>query len=163
LDFSQFSLEFEIFSYKLQSIYMNVVFPLPHASDGGYLLSALYKNVSYVMVKRGPCLSCKSRITAMLGSSLAVYHCSLMLQYIPIYCEFTFSYTLICIIWLWAGRLRGRSSSPCRVKNFLQIVQTSSGVYPTSYPIGTGDSFPGVKRPRPEADHTSTPLYAFMV
>jgi hypothetical protein len=29
--------------------------------------------------------------------------------------------------WLGAGRLRGRSSSPGRVKNFLHVVQTSSG------------------------------------
>jgi hypothetical protein len=55
------------------------------------------------------------------------------------------------------------------------VVQTGSGVHPTSYPMGTGDSFPGVKRPGREADHTptsaevkktwvytSTPLYASM-
>jgi hypothetical protein len=34
------------------------------------------------------------------------------------------------------------------------IVQTGSGVHPTSYPMGTGDSFLGVKRPRREADHS---------
>lgn len=28
---------------------MNVVSPLPHASVGGYVISVLYKNVSYVM------------------------------------------------------------------------------------------------------------------
>jgi hypothetical protein len=28
-----------------------------------------------------------------------------------------------------------------------------SGVHPTSYPMGTGGSFPGVKRPGFEADH----------
>lgn len=48
LDFSPFSLEFKIFSYILQSIYMNVVSPLSHASIGGYVISALYNNVSYV-------------------------------------------------------------------------------------------------------------------
>jgi hypothetical protein len=72
----------------------------------------------------------------------------------------------------------GGSSSPGRVKMFslLHIVQTGSGVYPTSYKMGTGGSFPGVKRQGPEADHSpptsaevknmwiyiSTPLYVFM-
>jgi hypothetical protein len=51
-----------------------------------------------------------------------------------------------------------------------------SGVHPTSYTMGTGGSFPGVKRPGREADHspptsaavkemwiyTSTTPYAFM-
>jgi hypothetical protein len=39
----------------------------------------------------------------------------------------------------------GRSSSPGRVKNFLHVVQTGSGVHPTSYLVGTGGSFPGGK------------------
>jgi hypothetical protein len=60
--------------------------------------------------------------------------------------------------------------------SLLHIVQTGSGVHPTSYKMGTGGSFPEVKRQRREADHspptsaevkkmwiyTSTPLYAFM-
>jgi hypothetical protein len=33
--------------------------------------------------------------------------------------------------------LRGWSSSPCRFKNFLHSIQTSSGVHPVSYPMGT--------------------------
>jgi hypothetical protein len=59
---------------------------------------------------------------------------------------------------------------------FLYIVQTGSGVHPTSYKMGTGGSFPGVKPQGREADHspptsaevkkmwiyTSTPLYVFM-
>jgi hypothetical protein len=58
----------------------------------------------------------------------------------------------------------------------LQVVQTGSGVHPTSYPINTGALSPGVKRQGREADHspptsaevkkmwtyTSTPPYAFM-
>jgi hypothetical protein len=55
--------------------------------------------------------------------------------------------------WLRAGRPRGRSSSPGRIKNFLQVFQTGSGVHPTSYQMGTGALSPGVKRPGPEADH----------
>jgi hypothetical protein len=39
----------------------------------------------------------------------------------------------------------GRSSSPGMVKNFLHAVQTDSGVHPSSYPMGTGRSFPGGK------------------
>jgi hypothetical protein len=60
--------------------------------------------------------------------------------------------------------------------SLLHIVQTGSGVHPTSYKMGTGGSFPGVKRPGREADHspptsaevnkmwiyTSTPPYVFM-
>jgi molybdopterin biosynthesis enzyme len=47
--------------------------------------------------------------------------------------------------WLQAGRLRGRSSSPSRVKNFLHVAQTRSGAHPTSYPMDTGGSFSGGK------------------
>jgi hypothetical protein len=39
--------------------------------------------------------------------------------------------------WLRAGRPRGRSSSPGRIKNFLQVVQTGSGDHPASYPMAT--------------------------
>jgi hypothetical protein len=60
--------------------------------------------------------------------------------------------------------------------SLLHIVQTASGVHPTSYKMGTGGSFPRVKRQGREADHspptsaevkkmwiyTSTPLYVFM-
>jgi hypothetical protein len=56
------------------------------------------------------------------------------------------------------------------------MVQTGSGVHPTSYEMGTGGSFPGVKRQGREADqstptsaevkkmwiYASTPLYVFM-
>jgi hypothetical protein len=62
------------------------------------------------------------------------------------------------------------------IQNFLHVVQTGSGVHPTSYPTGTEALFPGVKRPGREADHsppasaevkkmwiyTSIPQYAFM-
>jgi hypothetical protein len=74
---------------------------------------------------------------------------------------------------LRAGRLKGRSSSPARVKNFL--VQTGSGVHPIYSPMGTGGSFPGGKVAgawnwplTASADvkkmwiSTSTPPYAFM-
>jgi hypothetical protein len=37
---------------------------------------------------------------------------------------------------------------------FLHVVQTDSGVHPTSYAVGTGGSFPGVKPPGREADHS---------
>jgi hypothetical protein len=33
-------------------------------------------------------------------------------------------------------------------------VQNSSGAHPASYPMGTRGSFPGVKRPGPEADYS---------
>jgi hypothetical protein len=36
-------------------------------------------------------------------------------------------------------------------------VQTGSGAHPTSYPVGTKDSFPGVERPGREADHLPAP------
>jgi hypothetical protein len=72
----------------------------------------------------------------------------------------------------------GGSSRPGRVKknSLLYIVQTGSGVHPTSYPMDTGGSYPEVKRQGREADHspptsaevkelwiyTSTPIYVFM-
>jgi hypothetical protein len=34
--------------------------------------------------------------------------------------------------WLQAGRPRGRSSIPGKVKNFLHVVQTGSGAHPAS-------------------------------
>jgi hypothetical protein len=62
--------------------------------------------------------------------------------------------------------------------SLLHFAQTGTGAHSTSYPMGTGGSFLGVKRPGREADHspptsvkvqklwiytrTSTPLYAFM-
>jgi hypothetical protein len=46
---------------------------------------------------------------------------------------------------LRAGRPRDRSLSPGSVKNFLRSVQTGSGTYPASYPMGTGGPLPGGK------------------
>jgi hypothetical protein len=65
------------------------------------------------------------------------------------------------------------------IKNFQvpqNIVQTGSGAHPTAYKMGTGGSFPEIKRQGPETDHspptsaeikkmwtcTSTPPYIFM-
>jgi hypothetical protein len=59
--------------------------------------------------------------------------------------------------------------------NYVLIYPYIAGVHPTSYEMGTGGSFPGVKRQRREADHsppssaevkkmwiyTSTPPYVF--
>jgi hypothetical protein len=61
-------------------------------------------------------------------------------------------------------------------QEFSHVVQTGSGVHPTSYPMGTGGFFLGVKRPGSDADHspptsaevkktwiyTSTNPYVFM-
>jgi hypothetical protein len=44
--------------------------------------------------------------------------------------------------WLWAGRLRGRSSSPGEGKIFLLSALSGSGAHPASYPKGTRGSFP---------------------
>jgi hypothetical protein len=55
---------------------------------------------------------------------------------------------MICIYHsdgLRAGRPRGWSSDTGMVKNFLHVVQTSSGVHPAPYTMGTGGSFPGGK------------------
>jgi hypothetical protein len=48
---------------------------------------------------------------------------------------------------LYKGSSGDRSSSPGRVKDFLffYVVQTGSGVRPTSYPMGTEGTFPGGK------------------
>jgi hypothetical protein len=37
---------------------------------------------------------------------------------------------------------------------FLEVVQTGSAAHTASYPIGTVVSFPGLKRPVREADHS---------
>jgi hypothetical protein len=61
-------------------------------------------------------------------------------------------------------------------QNIQFTTETGSGVHPTSYTMGTGSFFPGVKRPGREGYHspptsaevkkiwilTSTPPYAFM-
>jgi hypothetical protein len=73
----------------------------------------------------------------------------------------------------------GGSSSPGRVKNFHLYISSrpALGSTPTSYKMGTGGSFPGVKRQGREADHSpptsaevkkmwiysSTPTHVFMV
>jgi hypothetical protein len=45
---------------------------------------------------------------------------------------------------------------PARAGNFSlhHRVQNGSEAHPASYPVGTGSSFPGVKRPGREADHS---------
>jgi hypothetical protein len=40
--------------------------------------------------------------------------------------------------------------------SLLQIIQTSSEVHPASYPMGTGGSFPGLKRQGREVDHSNS-------
>jgi hypothetical protein len=60
--------------------------------------------------------------------------------------------------WLRAGRPRGRSSSPGRVKYFLFSTSSRQALRPTQPPIrwipGGGGLSPGVKRPRRETDHS---------
>jgi hypothetical protein len=58
--------------------------------------------------------------------------------------------------WLWAGWLRGPSSSPTRIKNFLISKSSKPALGSTQPPIS---SVPGVKRPMREADHLP-PAYA---
>jgi hypothetical protein len=41
--------------------------------------------------------------------------------------------------------------------SLLHVVQTDSRTHPASYPMGTGGSFPGVKRQRRDAGHSSPP------
>jgi hypothetical protein len=81
--------------------------------------------------------------------------------------------------WLRAGRLRVRSYSPSRVKNFLFSVSSRPALRPTQSPIQWVPRAlsPTVKRQGREADHstptsaevrkmwiyTSPPPYAFMV
>jgi hypothetical protein len=40
--------------------------------------------------------------------------------------------------------------------SFLNIVQTGSSVHQNLYLMGTGGSFPGVKRPERDADHSTS-------
>jgi hypothetical protein len=47
--------------------------------------------------------------------------------------------------------------------SLLQIIQTSSGVHPTSYPMGTGGSFPGGKAAEREADHSPICLHGIVL
>jgi hypothetical protein len=54
------------------------------------------------------------------------------------------------------GRSRDSSvgvRAPDRVKTFLQIVQTGSGIHSAFYPVGTGSSFHGSNATEHEADH----------
>jgi len=55
---------------------------------------------------------------------------------------------------LWTTEVRLPAGA---VKGFFPLhhcVQTGSGAHPASYPVGTGVSFPGVKQPGCEADHS---------
>jgi hypothetical protein len=81
-------------------------------------------------------------------------------------------------MWLWAGRPRGRSSSPVRGKNFHFSMSSRQAMGPNQPPIQwvLGALSPEVKRPGREADHspptsavvkkrwvyTSTPPYISM-
>jgi hypothetical protein len=58
--------------------------------------------------------------------------------------------------WLRTGRPKGRSSSPCRVKNFLFSTSSRPALGSTQPPIQwvPWALFPGVKRPGYEADHS---------
>jgi hypothetical protein len=58
--------------------------------------------------------------------------------------------------WLRAGRQRGRSSSPGRVKNFLFSMSSGPALGSTEPSIQrvSGALSPGVKRPVREADHS---------
>jgi hypothetical protein len=52
-----------------------------------------------------------------------------------------------------------REQATCFILAVLHSVQTGPGARPASFPVGTGGSFPGVQRPKPEA-HLSTPCSA---
>jgi hypothetical protein len=81
-----------------------------------------------------------------------------------------------CLATGWTTERSGFESRKGQELLLLHVVQTGSGVHPTFYTMGTGSSFPGVKRLGREADHspptsvevkkmwiyTSTPPYAFM-
>jgi hypothetical protein len=58
--------------------------------------------------------------------------------------------------WLLAGRLRGRSSSPEKVKNFLFSTSSRQALGSTQPPIQwvPGALSPAVKRPGRQADHS---------
>jgi hypothetical protein len=104
---------------------------------------------------------------------------------------YTLSRVLMIIAGVWTGNLStykwrlatgwttersGFESRKGQEFSLLHVVQTGSGFHPTSYTMGPGGSFSGVKRPGREADHspptsaevkkmwiyTSTTPYAFM-
>ncbi|PNF25415.1 hypothetical protein B7P43_G08793 [Cryptotermes secundus] len=93
---------------------------------------------------------------------------------VPILSQTNPNHTILSYLILIIHQRLGLPSGlfPC---GFLHVVQTGSGVHPISYPRRTGGSFPGVKRPGLEADHspptsaeikkmwiyTSTPPYVF--
>jgi hypothetical protein len=47
-----------------------------------------------------------------------------------------------------------RSPPEANIFSLFYSVQTSSGAHPASNPIDSGGSFPGIKRPGREADHS---------
>jgi hypothetical protein len=89
-----------------------------------------------------------------------------------------FMWTRDSVVGIATGRLKGRSSSPGKVNNFLFSTSSRSALGSIEHPIQwvQGDLSPGVKRQRREPDHspptsaavkkmwiyTSTPPYAFM-
>jgi hypothetical protein len=76
------------------------------------------------------------------------------LIYLQCQLKFWFCSVLFVEILVMDWTTEGSSSSHDSVKNFLHVVQTGSGVHPTSYPIGTGALSPMVKRLGRDADHS---------
>jgi hypothetical protein len=108
------------------------------------------------------------------SSSYFLFHCFFIIFFRPFFSLFScFLYSVRggylsrSSDWLWAGRPRGQSSSPARVKNFL---------FSTLSRLAFGPPPQGAKRPEHEADHSpptsaevkkmwiyiSIPTYAFM-
>jgi hypothetical protein len=70
--------------------------------------------------------------------------------------DFMIGFTMFYLLPLDDRVSRIRFSAGAGNFSFHHRVQNGSGAHPASYPMGTKGSFPGVKRPGREADHSPT-------
>jgi hypothetical protein len=97
---------------------------------------------------QSPCLSKSIRLLTLSPGSPLPPIGSLQIYYYVSLCRYSY--------WLRAGRPRGRSSSPGRVKNFLFSTSSRPALGPIQPPIqwAPGALSPGVKRQGREDDHS---------
>jgi hypothetical protein len=85
-----------------------------------------------------------------LWSSNSIFFSTLLCLFrLPLRKYYDFMVAISSLYFCWPG-FDSRQKQSFSV---IHIIQTGPGAHPASYPLGTGDSFPWVKRTERETDH----------